>query len=286
MAQKNGQGSSAGGIVGSGKQAVKNAGQGAKDAAHSDTFRKLARVGHVANGILHIMVGVLAWQIAFGGGQESADQSGAAKMLTDNPVGLVLLWVTIVGCVMLALFHASAVVWGYPELKERVKAGAKAAVFAVIGFTFGSVALGGDSSSSESSQSLTAALMSNTAGAVLLIVIGTAVIAVGGYHVYSGVKKKFAEDLESPSRSDVSKALIWTGVVGFVAKGIVLAMMGVLFIVAVAKNDPADNTGMDGALKTLQQQPFGVYLLAAVGVGLILYGIHQFLRSRYDRMEG
>lgn len=62
MTQENGQAGAGSGIVGSAKQAVcdggdtaqglgRDAHQGAKDAAHSDTFRKLARVGHVANGI-------------------------------------------------------------------------------------------------------------------------------------------------------------------------------------------------------------------------------------------
>lgn len=258
----------------------------AERVAHSEGFKKAARIGHVANGILHLVIGVLAWQIAFGGGAESADQSGAAKMLAGNPLGMVLVWVTALGCVLLALFHLASVVWGGPELKERVKAGAKAVVFAAIGFTFGAVGVGASQDSGSSAQSATATVMSHPLGGVAIMLAGAVVIVVGGYHVYKGVTRKFAEDLTSPSHSEVSRALTVTGVVGYVAKGIVLAVVGVLFILAVAKNDPQENSGMDGAMKTLLDQPFGVWLLAAIGVGLMLYGVFQFLRSRYDRMEG
>lgn len=254
--------------------------------AHSDGFKKAARIGHVANGILHIVIGVLAWQIAFGGGSESADQSGAAKMLADNPFGMVLLWITALGCALLALFHLAAVVWGGPELKERVKAGAKAVVFAAIGFTFAAVGVGVNQDSGSTAQSATATVMSHPLGGIAIMLAGAAVIVVGGYHVYKGVTRRFAEDLTSPSHSEVSRALTVTGVVGYVAKGVVLAVVGVLFILAAAKNDPQENTGMHGAMQTLLEQPFGVWLLAGIGVGLVLYGVFQLLRSRYDRMEG
>lgn len=253
--------------------------------AHSDGFKKAARIGHVANGILHLVIGVLAWQIAFGGGSESADQSGAAKLLADNPFGLVLVWVTALGCVLLALFHLASVVWGGPELKERVKSGAKAVVFAAIGFTFAAVGVGANQDSGSTAQSATATAMSHPLGAIAIMLAGAAVIVVGGYHVYKGVTRKFAEDLTSPSRSEVSRALTVTGTIGYVAKGIVLGLVGFLFILAGVTNDPQENTGMDGAMKTLLEQPYGVPMLAAIGVGLILHGVYQFLRSRYDHME-
>ena len=60
--------------------------------------------------------------------------------------------------------------------------------------------------------------------------------------------------------------------------------MGILFIVSTATNDPEESTGLDGALQGLSAQPFGEVMLGALGVGLMLYGLYQIVRSRYDVM--
>lgn len=56
----------------------------------------------MANGILHVLIGLLAFDLARGGGSD-ADQSGAAGLLADDPAGLVLLWITVAGCASLAV---------------------------------------------------------------------------------------------------------------------------------------------------------------------------------------
>jgi hypothetical protein len=43
-------------------------------------------------------------------------------------------------------------------------------------------------------------------------------------------------------------------------------------------------SGIDGGLKGLREQPFGMYMLAAVGVGLICYGIYMMVRSKLGKM--
>ena len=60
----------------------------------SDALEHLARVGLIAYGVVHLLVAWLALQLAwFGGGGESADQSGAMSTLAESPVGKPLLWV-------------------------------------------------------------------------------------------------------------------------------------------------------------------------------------------------
>ena len=62
------------------------------------------------------------------------------------------------------------------------------------------------------------------------------------------------------------------GIAGYIAKGLVLAGAGALVIVAVSRSEPNTATGLDGALKTLGAQPYGVALLIAAGAGIITYG--------------
>ena len=43
-------------------------------------------------------------------------------------------------------------------------------------------------------------------------------------------------------------------------------------------------TGIDGAVKTLGEQPFGQVLLVLAGVGIALYGLYAFVLARHARM--
>lgn len=258
-------------------------------------FVRAARAGYIANGIIHLVIGVLAWNIAFGGGGENADQAGAIRTLAEQPFGIFLIWFCMLGAFMLGLWHLSEGIFALmgrtsdgdkkDRAKEGVKGLGKAVVFLAIASTCVTFAFGGSKDSGEETKSLTASLMGNPAGAVLLYAIGAGLIIGGGFYVYKGVTKKFEEDLKGSGRKEISKAITVTGVAGHTAKGLVLAAVGLLFIMATAKNNPEESTGLDGALKGMLDQPFGQPLLAAVGVGLILFGIFLFMRAAYDRMD-
>ena len=72
--------------------------------------------------------------------------------------------------------------------------------------------------------------------------------------------------------------------VGYVAKGLVLAGAGVLVIVATFTSDPAKASGIDAAVKTLGSAPFGKVLLVFAAVGIAAYGVYSFVRSRHAEM--
>jgi Domain of Unknown Function (DUF1206) len=74
--------------------------------------------------------------------------------------------------------------------------------------------------------------------------------------------------------------------VGYIAKGQAIAGAGVLVIVAASRSEPNTATGLDGALKTLGAQPYGVALLILAGGAIILRpvqlrhgAIHQNVRD-------
>lgn len=270
-----------------GRQARKVA-DGAEDAADSKPFIIAARAGYVAAGLLHILIGVIAVRVA-AGGSGSADQSGAMASLAGTPGGGFLLWACFIGCTALALFLLSEVIFpskrlsGKDKIKDRLKNGGKAVVYAAIGVAFAQYAMGGGGSGS-STQSTSAALMANPAGAALLLAIGVGILVVGGYFIYSGITRKFEENLTGKPSGSVGKAVTGLGTVGYVAKGVALGVLGFLVAIATVRNNPEESTGLDGALKSLQEQPFGVYILGAVALGLIAYGVFMVVRSRYQRM--
>ncbi len=93
----------------------------AEQVGDSTSLEWLARGGLIAYGVVHLLVGWLALQIAWGtSGGTSADTSGALQTLADQPFGEVLLWVAAVGLVALALWQVSEAIWGHPD-RDRAK---------------------------------------------------------------------------------------------------------------------------------------------------------------------
>ncbi len=68
--------------------------------------------------------------------------------------------------------------------------------------------------------------------------------------------------------------IVWTGRVGTVARGIVFAVTGVLIVVAAWTAQPKKAGGIDEAFRTLLDQPYGSFLVAALGVGLMVFGVY------------
>ncbi|KJQ56025.1 DUF1206 domain-containing protein [Microbacterium sp. SA39] len=260
----------------------------ARAAQDSKVFRVLARVGYVVLGILHILIGAIAISIAVGGGGENADQGGALEKIQQNPGGVFLLWLIVLGLVALAIWQiAEAIVERDPDTKKkwghRIKFLGTAAAYLAIAATALVYALGGQSQSSDSTQSFSARLLSAPAGVALLVLVGLIVAAVGVAFVVRGITRAFTKHLDLPA-GKARKGIIAFGVAGYIAKGIAVVVAGILFVVAALTHDPEKAGGLDAALRSLAELPFGAVILWAVGAGLALYGLFCFARARYARM--
>lgn len=247
-------------------------------------MERLARGGYVATGLIHVAIGWIAARLALGGGGGSADQSGALEALRSAPGGSLLLWVCVLGFGALALWHLLEAVVGADELTDRAKAATQGVVYAVLGFTALTFARGGSTDGEETTGDLTTTLMGMPFGRVLVGLVGVVVLVVGGYHVYKGLSEKFLEDLRTTGGGSIGTGVRWSGIVGYAAKGVALAVVGVLFVLAAWQADPDEAGGLDAALKALAGQPFGAALLGVVALGLVLYGVYSFARARYARM--
>ena len=95
-------------------------------------------------------------------------------------------------------------------------------------------------SSGQQNAGMSAQLMQSGWGKALLIAVGLGFIAVGGYHVYKGASKKFLKDLRVSGGTGITAV----GVTGYVAKGLALAGIGVLVIMASLQSDPSKSTGL------------------------------------------
>jgi hypothetical protein len=71
------------------------------------------------------------------------------------------------------------------------------------------------------------------------------------------------------------------GLVGFPGKGIALGLVGGLLVYAAVTFDPAKASGLDGALRTVLDAPFGQFLLTLVALGIAAFGVFCLIRARY-----
>ncbi|WP_417233829.1 DUF1206 domain-containing protein [Arthrobacter sp.] len=139
---------------------------GAREAAHSHWFERLARLGYVANGVLHLTLGLLAVNVARATGAE-AEQSGAIATLAEQPGGVVLIWICTLGALLLGVWCvAQAIFPGGDGNRYRIKQAGIAVVFFAVATTFGRHALGGGKDSSRQSSSASGVLMSSPVGSV------------------------------------------------------------------------------------------------------------------------
>lgn len=244
----------------------------------------LARGGFIVLGVLHILIGWIAVQIATGTTGEEASNSGALETIAQAPGGQVALWAAVLALVALALWRLTQLFTG-GDAKEKAKGGVTMVVYLSLAATTATFAAGGRTSDGETATDVTATVLAQPWGAALVIAAGLVVIAMGVHNAVRGATKKFREDLEAGAGTgDVGSAVVAAGMVGYVARGVAFTVLGGLIVWAGWANDPEEAGGLDAALRTLGQQPAGTVLLIAVGAGLALYGVYSLARARYVRM--
>jgi hypothetical protein len=265
----------------------------ARQAGESDTLEHLARVGLIAFGVVHLLVAWLAVQLAWFGGGESADQSGALATLAESPVGGPLLWVLAVGLIALTAWQAADVLrwssgWsasGKTRTKAIRKSGialAKAVVYGALAVLAIRFATGSGQSSSQSQQETTAGVFSWPAGEWIVGAAGLALAGVGAWHIRKGMNKHFLKQIDTSDASPKALRLVTRlGQVGFPGKGIALIGVGGLLVWAAITFDPSKARGLDGAMHAILDLPFGQILLTLVAIGIAAFGAFCLVRARY-----
>lgn len=264
----------------------------ARQARNSTTLQTLARVGLIAYGMVHLLVGGLALQIAWGGSSsKGADHSGALKALAEQPFGKVLLWLVAAGMVGLAVWQASQAGWGYRDrtgarrLRKQVTSGGKSVVYATLGVSAASAALGSASSSSHHEQEATSGVLAWPGGQAIVVAAALVVVGVGVAHVVKALRESFREEIDASSLSaPARRGMVRLGQTGYIARGVAMGVFGGLLGYAAWTFDPGKARGLDGALHTILAQPYGRLLLTAVALGFMAFGLFAILQSRYRRM--
>ena len=260
-----------------------------RSAGGSGALALLGRAGFLARGIMYIVIGWIALQIAFGHSRQQADRTGALHELSSTPFGQAALWILVVGFIGMTLWRLSEAIWPTGEGRKasaRVLALAKAVIYAVIayGVLKYAIGLGAPQSSNKQSVDLTATLLRYTGGQVLVVVIGLVLIGAGLYLGYQAWREQFLKDMQLGQLKTRTRTIIeWLGRIGGVARGIVFIVAGVFLVVAAVEAKPGQAKGIDSSLRVLAATPAGPWLLALVAIGLIMFGLFSCCEARFRR---
>ncbi len=272
------------------EHAARETGRQVRRAADSRWFELTARAGFVGSGIVHLLIGYLAILLGIGNASSGGetDQSGALQQIAAVPGGVFLLWLIAIGTAALTVrLIVEAVVGGRSDSTRgwlaRAKDVAKAVVYGIIAYSSASYALGAGSSSSSSSQSAAAKTLATPGGVFVLLLAGAIAVAVGIGLVVIGCRRTFRKQITRPSGT-LDRVVTVLGVVGYVGKGIAVVIVGVLIGVAGLRSDPEQATGLDAAFDAVRSMPGGVFVLVAIGIGFLAFGVYSFFRARYARL--
>src|SRR5690554_3177334 len=257
---------------------------GMRQGKSGDVWEKGARAGYAVSGALHIVLGFLIAQLAFGGGSDEASSSEALSMLADSTFGVIVLWVAVVAFGALAAWQCADALRTHDDVKDRVKLLAKAGVYAVLAFSAATIALGSSSSGDDAqAQGLVGTVLEWPGGQIIVGAVALGILIAGVFHIVTGVKKKFMEHLKAVPTGSGS----WVrrlGMAGYIAKGTALVVVGVLFGYAAVNADADQAEGLNGSLEILLGLPGGPVIVVIVGLGFAAYGLYLFVRARYARM--
>ncbi|MGG4488044.1 DUF1206 domain-containing protein [Metabacillus idriensis] len=256
-------------------------------------IRRLGRFGYMAKGSVYFLIGLLALMAALGLGGKMTGTSGMFETVAGKPFGEILLWLIGIGLFGYVIWEVIKAILD-PENKgtdakgivTRAGYGVSAIVYGGIAYKAISIAMHANSGGGGSEKTISAKLLSQPFGQWMIGLVGIIIIGYGVYELYNGYTERFMNKFRVSEMNQHEKKIARkSGKMGLIARGAVLAMIGYFFIQTAITANPEQSKGIDGALAELASKPYGQWLLGIAAAGLMLYGIYEVIRGRYEHMS-
>ncbi len=254
----------------------------------------LARFGYAAKGVVYIIIGGLAALAAFTGGGRTTDSRGAFEEILSQSYGKLLLGAVAIGMAAYAIWRIVQAVKDTEDKGSDAKGIARRIGYAAIGvihiglaysaaqLIFGS---GGESRGDAASKEWTATLLAQPFGQWLVGAVGLGFIAFAVSQFYKAFTAKFREKLKTNEMDKKTETFATrSGQAGLSARGVVFGIIGVFLIQAALNSNASEARGLSGALRALEQQSYGQWVLGIVALGLVAYGLYMLVLARYRRI--
>jgi len=260
---------------------------------HHRNSELMARAGYRARGVVYVIVGGLAVLAAIGSGGRTTGTKGALSSILSQPFGAILLICVALGLLCFAVWRLAQAILDvdhlgtdWKPLARRIGFGGGAAVnfalaISALALVFGMSSDSGDGE--RSARDWTAYLLAAPFGQWIVGAVGLVGFATGVGVAAKGWKGTFEERLALDH--DARRWVMPLGRLGFMARGVVFMLVGIFLVLAAAHANAREAKGLAGALRTLQEQPYGWVLLGITALGLVAFGAFQFVTAYYRRIE-
>ena len=259
------------------------------DAAVRPWVARVVRLGYLAKGLIYSLIGVLAMRVALGmSGGRLTDSSGVLVTVFRQPFGramLTLIGVGILGYAGYYLFEAIADLrrkgGGVRGWTDRALTMIKAAAYGTIGIEALNIALlnrrsGGDA---EDNARL---VMRFPLGEMVLMLVGLGIAIYGLTQLKMAWDGGVDEDIDAARVRREAPWILPFGRFGTAARSVILVLMGGTLLWSGLQERPSNADGYSEALAAILS--FNPWLLAAMGAGLLCFGLYQLCHARYAKL--
>lgn len=268
------------------------AGQAARDGR--EWIVPMARAGYAAKGAVYVLVGILAFMSAFGLGGSVGGAREALEALQPKTFGTVLLALIAAGLACYSVWRLVQSICDPEDRGNDAKALAARTGLAFsgvvhLGLAWATVQMirGQGGSGGNAEEGWTAKLLAQPFGVWLVGLVGAVVAGVAVYQIYRGVSGRFKKRLVlSELNGKVRQQVCRVCQFGLVARGLSFAIIAWFFIRAAIHYNAQESGGLREALGALAAQPYGPWLLGAMGLGLASYGVFAFVEAKFRRILG
>ena len=254
-------------------------------------FEMLARFGYAARGVVYGVLGALALMGSLPGAGGEASTQGAFSALLGQPFGRILLGAVAVGLLGHVLWRFAQSILDADHQGTDLKGiGARVGSFASgaanlsLAIAAASLVLaGGGGGGSQGEDGLTAWLMQQPFGRILVGAVGVGIMVAGAIQVWSGISGRYRKRVKLPAKHEAF--LHPLSAFGLSARGVLLAITGGFFAYAALTVNPEQAGGITEGLDWVQQLPFGPWLYALAAAGLVAFGLYSFIEARYRQVD-
>ena len=258
-------------------------------------LRWVARGGIVAEGTIYLLIGGLALAGAFDPTEHPSGSTGAMSRLAHVPLGRAMLALLALGLVAYVLWQLVLSVldpectegrWSIKRIAMRIHHLWSAALHCVlVGIAaWQLLGFGHAGGYGQAQKHLAAMALRLPGGRWLVGGIGAGIVLFALVQWILACRPQKDTRMELAETSLRLPILILL-VLGYLARGALFGLIGAFLMHAAWRHDPGQATGISGALQSMRDQPYGQWLLGAVAVGLIAFGLAQIAKARYRKIR-
>jgi hypothetical protein len=249
----------------------------------------VGRIGFVARGVVYVTVGVLAAAAAAGRGGRTTGPGGAVRAIGRLDATGVLLLALAAGLVAYAAWRFAQAYLDLDGKGGRAKGLVVRAGYAASGLVhlaMGLTAAGfGVTRRSGSMRAHVAEWLAEPWGAWAVGLGGATVFGAGVYQFVKAYTASFEDHLRTQRMTvDARRWSRRIGRFGLAARGVTFLIIGWFLVRSALYLNAREVKELGGALRLLQRQEYGGWLLGAVAGGLVAYGLLSFVEARYRRI--